>query len=92
MAGEKIFDSPDEFTAFLKESGINKISFSEICERRAVQTDDLLEVIVVKKVDLLAYKDSIIYKCALSTDDLDGLYQSLTDQGFDVNRKSRNIT
>lgn len=92
MAGEKIFDTPEEFTAFLKNEGIDKISFSEVCERRAVQTSDLLEVIVVRKVDLLAYKNSIIYKCALSTDDLDGLYQSLVDKGFEVNRKSRNIS
>jgi len=92
MAGEKIFDTPEEFTAFLKSADIKKISFSEVSERRAVQTDDLLEVIVVKKVDLLAYKNSVIYKCSLAADDLDELYRDLTDLGFEVNRKSRNIT
>jgi hypothetical protein len=92
MAGEKIFDSPEEFTAFLKNEEIDKLSFSEVCERRAVQTSDLLEVIVVKKVDLLAYKNSTIYKCAIATDDLDGLYENLVSRGFEVNRKSRNIS
>lgn len=92
MTGEKNFDTPEEFTAFLKSAGIEKISFSEVCERRAVNNDDLLEVVVVKKVDLLAYKNSVIYKCALTTDGLDELYQSIIAQGFEVNRKSRNIT
>ena len=92
MTGEKNFDTTDEFTAFLKSTGIEKISFSEVCERRAVQNNDLLEVVVVKKVDLLAYKNAVIYKCALATDELDELYQSLIVQGFEVNRKSRNIT
>lgn len=92
MNGEKIFDTPEEFTAYLKSQGIEKISFSEVCERRAVQNDDLLEVVVVKKVDLLAYKNAVIYKCALATDELDELYQSLLAQGFEVNRKSRNIS
>lgn len=92
MNGEKIFETTEGFTDFLKGAGINKISFSQVCERRAVQTDDLLEVIVVKKVDLLAYKNATIYKCALAADDLDELYHGLIDQGFDVIRKSRNIT
>lgn len=92
MTGEEIFDTPEEFTAFLKSAGITKVSFSEVCERRAVQNNDLLEVVVVKKVDLLAYKKAVIYKCALVTDGLDELYQSLIVQGFEVKRKSRNIT
>jgi len=93
MAGEKVFDSIDDFTSFLKKEGIGKIAFAEVRERRAQQTrEDLLEVVVVRKVDLLAYKDAVIYKCAFATDELDGLYNSLIEQGFEVNRKSRNIT
>jgi len=92
MANEKIFETADEFTDFLKNAGIEKISFSEVCERRAVQTKDMLEVVMVKKVDLLAYKNAVIYKCTLITDELDELYESLNTQGFEVNRKSRNIT
>lgn len=92
MTGEKIFETTDEFTGFLKNAGIEKISFSEVCERRAVQNKDMLEVVMVKKVDLLAYKNAVIYKCTLVTDDLDELYESLIAQGFEVNRKSRNIT
>ena len=93
MTGEKIYDSLDDFTAFLKKEGIGKIAFAEVCERRAQQTkDDLLEVVVVRKVDLLAYKDAVIFKCAFASDELNELYNSLVEQGFEVNRKSRNIT
>lgn len=92
MTGEKIFETADKFTDFLKNAGIGKISFSEVCERRAVQNKDMLEVVMVKKVDLLAYKNAVIYKCSLITDELDELYESLIAQGFEVNRKSRNIT
>lgn len=93
MSGECTFSSADEFIIKLKELGITKIAFSEINERRAEQTsENQVEVIVFRKVDLLSYRDSVIYKYSEKTDALDELYERLVNEGFNVKRINKNIT
>jgi hypothetical protein len=46
----------------------------------------------VDRVELIAYKNSVIYKCAQKDIDRDALYDRLTAEGFDVTRRNRNIT
>ncbi len=93
MQREIVFDRLDAFTGELRNHGIDKIVFAEINEKRAVQVDhDNLELQDIRRLDLLAYKSPTIYKCSLDNVDLDEIYHSLTGEGFDVTRRSRNIT
>ena len=93
MSKEQIFTSVDEFTQKLKELGINKIAFSEVNERRAEQTtNNQIEVLVFRKVDLLSYRDSVIYKYSERSEDLNPLYERLVSEGFEVKRINKNIT
>ncbi|HQO39761.1 MAG TPA: hypothetical protein PK986_04760 [Spirochaetota bacterium] len=93
MSQDQIFTSIDEFIKTVKELGIKKIAFSEVNERRAEQTtDSQLEVVVYRKVDLLTYKESVIYKYSERSDDLNPLYERLVSEGFDVTRINKNIT
>lgn len=93
MSQEEKFATIDEFMEALKKLNINRVAFSEVKERRAEQTrEDLLEVIVVKEVDILSYKDSIIYKFSDKGEHLETLYETLIDHGFEVKRINKNIT
>lgn len=93
MSQEKIFTSVDDFINTLKTISISKVAFSEVNERRAEQTsENQIEVIVFRKVDIISYKDSIIYKYSERSDNLEPLYERLIEEGFDVKRINKNIT
>lgn len=93
MSGEKKFTSLEEFIQAMKELNITKIAFSEVNERRPEQTqENLLEVVVVREVDIISYKDSVIYKFSDRGDHLESLYQILINEGFEVKRINKNIT
>lgn len=93
MSQDQIFTSVDEFIKKIKELGITKIAFSEVNERRVEQTNDSqIDVVVFRKVDLLTYKDSVIYKYSERSDDLSPLYERLVGEGFEVKRINKNIT
>ncbi len=93
MATEEKFNTLDEFMAAIKKLNLNKVAFSEVKERRAEQTrEDLLEVVVVREVDILTYKDSVIYKFSDKGDHIETLFETLVENGFDVKRISKNIT
>ena len=94
---EKMFKTLDEFIAAVKEIGVSKIVFAQTNEKRAVQTgENMVEVVQYVTVEILAYKKPMIYKCRFDTGldvaKLDGMYGRLVSAGFDVTRKSRNIT
>jgi len=77
----------------MQKLNISKIAFSEVKERRAEQTKaDLLEVVVVREVDVISYKDSVIYKFSDKGEHLEALYEILVEQGFEVKRINKNIT
>lgn len=93
MSGEERFNSLDDFIQAMKKLNITKIAFSEVNERRPEQTqDDLLEVIVVRQVDIMSYKDSVIYKFSDKGDHIESLYGILIEEGFEVKRFNKNIT
>jgi hypothetical protein len=93
MTREKKFSSFVDFIAAMKKLNITKLAFSEVNERRAEQTrEDLLEVIVVREVEIKSYKDSVIYKFCDKGDHLESLYEALISEGFQVKRISKNIT
>jgi hypothetical protein len=92
MDNEVVYSSIEEFIDTLKKLGINKIAFSEVNERRAVQTrEDFVEVIVVREVNILSYKNSIVHKFSAKGDIVETIYQTLVDSGFDVKRINKNI-
>jgi hypothetical protein len=93
MRREVIFDTAEEFIDQMKRIGVEKIAFCETNERRAVQeSPEVLSVMPVVMLELLAYRDAVLYKCVLRDVDLEAMYGLLVDRGFDVNRSTRNIT
>lgn len=93
MQREIVFDRLDTFTRELHNQEINKVVFAEVKEKRAVQVEkNKLELQDIRKLDLLAYKSPTIYKCSLDNVNLDEVYKSLSEEGFDITRRSRNIT
>jgi hypothetical protein len=98
MKNEKLFSSLQAFMFELKKSNIDKIVFAETDEKRAVQKEEkLVEVVRYRELNLLAYRDAVIYKCVFNERDLlnrntDDIYQELCNNGFGVTRRNRNIT
>ncbi len=92
MSEEKIYTDAEIFVREMKALGIEKIALAKTSERRAEQTGpDKLEVVVVKKAVLLAYRDSVLFKCEINDPDLDTLTASLK-KDFDLTVRNRNIT
>ena len=93
MSKDEIFSTLDQFMSALKKLNLNKVAFSEVKERRVEQTQvDLIEVVVVREVDVLSYKDSVIYKFSDKGEHLETIYDALVNNGFEVKRISKNIT
>ncbi len=93
MQREIIYDTLEAFLDGLRKHTIRKISFSETSEKRAEQVHPgTLHVVHVDQVELIAYKDSVIYKCTRKNIDRDALFDRLTAEGFEVTRRNRNIT
>ena len=98
MAGETIYTDLDECIRALKEMGITRIALAEIRERRPQfveskepDTMGVLDVIVVKRAEVLAYRESHIYKCVVDNVEPEEVYNRLTAEGFEVKRRSRNM-
>lgn len=93
MQSEILYDNPDAFISGVRGCGITRIAFSETFEKRAEQVEPgKLQVVSVNRVELIAYRDSVIHKCVLLDQDRNALYDRLTGEGFEVTRRSRNIT
>ncbi len=84
--------SIEEYIRTLRELGVTKIAFGEINEKRPRQhRDGTLQLSSVRRVELVAYQRPVIYKCAIDDADIEAVYRSLEDAGFELTRKSRNI-
>ncbi len=93
MQREILYDTLESFLEALKGHSIRKISFSETNEKRAEQVEPgKLQVVHIDRVELIGYRDAVIYKCALKGVDREELYDRLTAEGYEVTRRSRNIT
>ncbi|MBN1533185.1 MAG: hypothetical protein JXA20_11020 [Spirochaetes bacterium] len=93
MQREVKFDRVEGFIGEMKRIGVDKIAFCETSERRAVQeSPEVLSVMPVVMLELLAYRDAVLYKCVLRDIDLDATYDLLVARGFEVTRSTRNIT
>jgi hypothetical protein len=93
MQREITYDTLEAFLEELRKHAIRKISFSETSEKRAEQVQPgTLHVVHVDRVELIAYKDSVLYKCTRKNIDRDALFDRLAAEGFEVTRRNRNIT
>lgn len=93
MQREIIFDKLEQFTGEMKRLNIKKLAFAEINEKRAIEVEPgKVQVVDVRILDILAYKDSTVYKCKIKDEDFDSIHEILLDEGFDIVRRNRNIT
>jgi hypothetical protein len=93
MQREIIFDKLEQFTGEIKRLKIKKLAFAEINEKRAVEVEPgKVQVVDVSILEILAYKDATVYKCKIRDADFDSIHEILLDEGFDIVRRSRNIT
>ncbi|MCP4133452.1 MAG: hypothetical protein GY754_20960 [bacterium] len=92
MSDDRIFDTLEDFIAEMKNIGVSKIAFAQVNERRAEPLDSEVAVILVVKLELLAYKDAVLYKYIAKDPDLDSIYNSLIEENFEVTKRSRNIS
>jgi hypothetical protein len=93
MQREIQFDKLSHFLEELKRLGVNKIAFTEINEKRALEVaPDTLQVGDLIKLELLAYKDSTIYKCTMMYADFEEIHERLLREDFETVRRNRNIT
>jgi hypothetical protein len=93
MQKEISFDTIREFIDNLKSMGITKIAFTEIDEKRAFEiTPGQLAISRYSLLELLAYRDSTIYKFISKEPDFTSIHNLLLSEGFEIKRRSRNIT
>ena len=98
MAGEIVYNDLEECIAALKKLGVKRIALAEIRERRPQFVDSgdfdvpgTLDVVVVKRAEILAYHNSDIHKCIVRDVEPDDIYGILVAGGFEVKRRSRNM-
>jgi hypothetical protein len=94
MAQREIeFDRLEHFVDELGKLGVRKIAFTEVQEKRALQVrPDTLQVTDVALLEILAYRESTIYKVRITDADFDSIHDMLLQKGFEIVRRSRNIT
>ncbi|HPA73842.1 MAG TPA: hypothetical protein PKY31_16340 [Spirochaetota bacterium] len=93
MQREIRFDRAEDLIAELTAKGITRVAFSIVREKRPRQVSEkLLQLESTVILEILAYRDSTIYKCVLEGADIDETQERFASLGFDVTRRSRNIT
>lgn len=93
MQREIKFDRVEDLIAELNARGITKVAFSLVNEKRPRQvSENMLQVGSTVKLEILAYRDSTIFKCTLEQVDIDLVLDKFTALGFEITRRSRNIT
>ncbi len=93
MQREISFDRIDILIEELKKQNITKLAFAEIHEKRALEVEpDVLQVGDLIQLEILAYRDSTIFKCKIMNADFESIHDMLASQGFEIVRRSRNIT
>jgi hypothetical protein len=93
MNSRKDFSHIDDFIGALLELGISRAAFTQIDERRAVEKEGgEIEVVPYRKLEVLAYKDSIIYGYVEEGDvDFERAFRKIEESGVEPVKRSRNI-
>jgi hypothetical protein len=93
MKSRKDFYNIDEFIRVLLEQGVSKAAFTQIDERRAIEKGrGEIQVVPYRKLEILAYKDSIIYSYVEEGDvDFERAFRKIEERGIEPVKRSRNI-
>lgn len=93
MQREIVFDAPEIMLDELKSAGIDQVVMREINEHRPFQTGPgSLEVRLMKRVDILAYRHAAIYRCRVDDTDFEELALLFSSEGIHAERRNGNIT
>ncbi len=93
MDNYKIKNNIDDYIHEVKKVNIDHVIVATTDEKRSCQIDtDNVQVIDVYKLELLAYKNSIIYKCMISDMSEDEVNSTLHAAGLSTDKRDRNIT
>jgi hypothetical protein len=92
MSKEIVFENIALFIETLKKEQLQRLIFAETNEKRSIQISrDEVQVLHVKKAEILAYKRSTIYKCIVHDESCDNAEKELLGAGFEINKRDRNI-
>ena len=87
------FDTLSGFIEAVKEAGIRDIAFAVTDEKRSIQkAEDIVEVERVRMAEILAYKNSALYRYTEAGDCFMAAEQILINAGLTVTRRNRNIS
>ncbi|HON78477.1 MAG TPA: hypothetical protein PK544_08310 [Spirochaetota bacterium] len=93
MQREIVFDKINTFITELKAQNISRVAFAQISELRPKQAEKgLLNLVPLKKIEVLGYRDSTIYKFIIEDKDPEALKELFQAQGIAVTVRNRNIT
>lgn len=93
MQREIIFDKIESYIQNLQDNNITKVAIATIDEKRPDQIEpNVLQVVHMKKIELLAYKDSIVYKCIIENRSPGDIEEILSPEGFEIIHRNRNIS
>lgn len=93
MQREIIFDKIETFIENLLKEKILKVAIATINELRPEQIEpNVLQVVHQKKIELLAYKNSVIYKCLIENCSPEDIEEMLSPEGFEIIHRNRNIS
>jgi hypothetical protein len=93
MQREICYDRLEHFLEDIKRLGITKLAFAETREKRPMQVGPgLLQVVDISRLEILAYSRPTIYKFKIADADFDHIHDRLVADGFEITRRSRNIT
>lgn len=93
MQREICYDRLEHFLEDIKRLGITKLAFAETREKRPIQVGPgLLQVVDISRLEILAYSRPTIYKFKIADADFDHIHDRLIADGFEITRRSRNIT
>lgn len=93
IESRKNFYNIEEFIKTLIIQGVNRVAFTQIDERRAVEkAKGEIQVIPYRKLEVLAYKDSRIYSYVEEGDvDFKRAFEKIAERGIEPVKRSRNI-
>lgn len=91
-SNERIFESLDDFLAAVAEAGVRRIVLRHVHEHRPVPGTNYVPRERYRRIDLLAYRDAVLYKCVVEGAAPADVTGSLAAAGIGVKVVSGNIT
>ena len=89
---ERTHQSIDTFILDIKKAQIEEIVVRITNEFRPIQSVPITSDFKYKRIELLGYRDSILYKCTLEGQSPESITPSLASSGLRIRWASGNIT